>query len=141
MVEFVDTNVVFYAASRGLSPKDRPKRALARDLLNEGRFAVSGQILAEFYHNITRKGPAPFSHDEAVEYINLLRIRPCIPVDTDVVVHGATLAQRYDLSYWDGAIIAAAHIAGANTLYSEDLNDGQLYGDVTVVNPFKSLIH
>jgi predicted nucleic acid-binding protein len=141
MVSFLDTNIVFYAATRGLSSHDRPKRALARDIVSEGQFAVSGQVLAEFYNNITKKGPAPFSHEEAVEYINLLRIRPCIPVDTDVVVHGATLAKRYDLSYWDGAIIAAAHISGAETLYSEDLNDGQLYGTVTVVNPFKSLIH
>ena len=141
MVEFVDTNVVFYAATRGLSPTDRPKRALARDLLDAGRFAVSGQVLAEFYNNITKKGPAPFSHNEAIEYINLLRVRPCVPVDTDIVVHGAALAQHYDLSYWDGAIIAAAHVAGANVLYSEDLNDGQVYGDVTVVNPFKSLVH
>lgn len=141
MVEFVDTNVVFYAATRGLSPEDRPKRVIARDLLNEGRFAVSGQVLAEFYYNITRKGPVPYSHREAIEYIDLLRIRPCVPVDTDVVVHGATLADRYDLSYWDGAIIAAAHLAGAKTLYSEDLSDGQIYGDVTVVNPFKSLVH
>jgi predicted nucleic acid-binding protein len=141
MVSFVDTNVVFYAAARGLSSQDRPKRPLARVLLSEGQFAVSGQVLAEFYNNITRKGPAPFSHDEAVDYINLLRVRPCVAVDADVVVHGASLAQRYELSYWDGAIIAAAHIAGATTLYSEDLNDGQLYGDVVVVNPFKSLVH
>ncbi len=141
MVSFIDTNIVFYAASRGLSPTDRPKRPLARDLLSEGQFALSGQVLAEFYTNITKKGPAPFSHVEAIEYINLLRIRPCVPVDADVVMHGATLAKRYDVSYWDGAIIAAAHIAGAKTLYSEDLNDGQQYGEVVVVNPFKSAMH
>ena len=141
MISFVDTNVVFYAASRGLSPQDRPKRPLARDLLNEGQFALSGQVLAEFYNNITQKGPAPFSHDEAIEYIELLRIQPCVPIDTDVVVQGAALAARYQLSYWDGAIIAAAHIAGAKTLYSEDLSDGQQYGDVVVVNPFQSSVH
>jgi predicted nucleic acid-binding protein len=141
MIGFVDTNVLFYAAARGLSPKDRPKRPLARDLLNEGKFAVSGQVLAEFYENITKKGPAPYSPDEAIEYINLLRIQPCVAVDADVVVHGAALAVRYHLSYWDGAVIAAAHIAGAKTLYSEDLNDGQQYGDVVVVNPFLPSVH
>ena len=141
MVDFVDTNVVFYAASRGLSPKDRPKRPVARDLLKEGRFAISGQVLAEFYNNITKKGPAPFSHDEAIEYIELLRVQPCVAIDADVVVQGAALSVRYQLSYWDGAIIAAAHLAGAKTLYSEDLNDGQQYGDVVVVNPFRSAVH
>ena len=141
MSVFLDTNVLFYAASRGLESRDQHKRSIARELIGEGKFSYSGQVLAEFYANVTRKGPAPFSHDEAVEYIELLRVRPCIAVDTDVVVHGATLANRYRISYWDGAIIAAAHIAGAKTLYSEDLNDGQTYGDVSVVNPFKSIPH
>ncbi len=40
------------------------------------------------------------------------------------------------LSYWDGAIIAAAQRLEAATLYSEDLNDGQVYGTVRVVNPY-----
>lgn len=140
-VEFLDTNVLFYAASRGLGPHDRHKRPLARSLMTEGKFVLSGQVLAEFYDNITRKGPAPFSHDEAIEYIELLRVRPCVPVDVDVVVHGAALSRRYEISYWDGAIIAAAHLAGAKTLYTEDLNDGQRYGDVVAVNPFKSSAH
>lgn len=40
------------------------------------------------------------------------------------------------LSYGDGAIVAAAEVLEANTLYTEDLNHGQLYGRVRVVNPF-----
>jgi predicted nucleic acid-binding protein len=140
-VDFLDTNVLFYAVSRGLGPNDQHKRALARDLITEGKFVVSGQVLAEFYDNITRKGPAPFSHDEAIEYIDLLRVRPCVAVDADVVVHGAALSRRYEISYWDGAIIAAAHLAGAETLYTEDLNDGQRYGDVVAINPFKPSAH
>jgi predicted nucleic acid-binding protein len=43
---------------------------------------------------------------------------------------------RYGISYWDATIIAAAHALGAKILYTEDLNDGQRYGDVQVVNPF-----
>lgn len=134
-MNFLDTNVVFYAASRGLSELDRPKRAVARNLMADG-FVLSGQVLAEFYFNVTRKGPAPLSHDEATEFINLFTTQPCIPVDPELVVHGAALADRYKITYWDGAILAAAHIAGVDTLYSEDLNSGQRYGSVRVVNPF-----
>jgi predicted nucleic acid-binding protein len=138
---FLDTNVIFYAASRGLSPRDSHKRPPARDLIGKGDFSLSAQVLAEFYDNVTRKGPAPFTHDEAVEFIDLLRVRPCVPVDAELVVEGAKLCNRYQLSYWDGAIVAAAHIAGAMTLYTEDLNDGQRYGDVVAINPFKQPTH
>lgn len=44
---------------------------------------------------------------------------------------------RYQISYWDAAIIAGAEALGARELYSEDLNDGKMYGSVRVVNPFK----
>jgi len=46
-------------------------------------------------------------------------------------------SERFAISYWDGAILAAAAALGAHTVYSEDLNDGQLYGLVRVVNPFR----
>ena len=43
---------------------------------------------------------------------------------------------QYGTSYWDSAILAAALSARCNELLSEDLNHGQQYGTVTVVNPF-----
>ncbi len=43
---------------------------------------------------------------------------------------------RHEISYWDGAIIAAAESLGASILYTEDLNHGQHYGSVRAVNPF-----
>jgi predicted nucleic acid-binding protein len=140
-IAFFDSNILLYAAMRGLPPRDQYKRQVAQELIETEEFGISGQVLAEFYSNIVKKGPAPFSHDEALEWVSLLAEKPCIPVDSNLVVDGGSLAKRYNISYWDGAIIAAAHIAGAKTLYSEDLNDGQLYGDVVVVNPFKSLVH
>ena len=61
---------------------------------------------------------------------------PCVPADAAPVRHGAEIAQRYRISYWDGAIIAAAEGLRAHTLYTEDLGHGQLQGSVRVVNPF-----
>jgi predicted nucleic acid-binding protein len=45
-------------------------------------------------------------------------------------------SERFEISYWDAAILAAAEALGAETVYSEDLNAGQRYGRVRVVNPF-----
>ena len=61
---------------------------------------------------------------------------PIVGLDTDLVFAALELKRRYRLSYWDAAMIVAAHALGASTLYSEDLSDGQRYGDVTVRNPF-----
>lgn len=58
-------------------------------------------------------------------------------MNQNLVASGIELSRRYKISYWDGAIIAAAMRLAADTLYTEDLNDGQVYGAVTVRNPFR----
>ena len=132
---FLDTNVVAYAASR--LPEDRQKKVIALELIATAELGLSGQVLQEFYVTVTRKMKTPLSHDEALEWISQLEQFPCLPIDSSVVYHGAENAKRYRLSYWDGAIIAAAERLGATTLYSEDLSHGQKYGAVTAINPFK----
>jgi predicted nucleic acid-binding protein len=133
---FLDTNVLLYAAMHELPRSDQAKRAVAIGLLQQD-FGISGQVLAEFYANAVGKGARPMSHGEADAWLERLKVQSCVPVDSDLVQSGAALAARYRISYWDGAILAAAHELGAKTLYTEDLNDGQRYGDVTVKNPFK----
>lgn len=134
---FFDTNVLLYAAMDQLHPDDAAKRPIAVDLINDGRFAISSQVMAEFYHNATKPSPTKLSPEEACEWLEQLGTQLCVPIGADTVWDGIAFARRYDLSYWDGAIIAAAHMAGATTLITEDLNDGQRYGDVTAINPFK----
>jgi predicted nucleic acid-binding protein len=112
------------------------KRKKAVEIVLAGRFGVSGQILAEFYTNVTRKISTPLSSAEAMEWIERLSLEPCVPVDAPLVKLGIAIAERYRINYWDGAILAAAEALGAEILYTEDLNHGQLYGSVRVVNPF-----
>ena len=136
---FLDTNVFLYAAAPDLPPVDAPKRPIAIDLIAEAEFSVSAQVQAEFYARFTSKFRAPPSVAEA--WVERIGIYQSVPVDAALVVEGIAYARRYHISYWDGAVIAAAHEAGADTLYTEDLNDGQRYGDVVVVNPFRSISH
>ena len=95
---------------------------------------MSGQVLAEFYVITTRKHGLAAA--EAFEWIRRLALMPVVVVGSDIVVEGIALSQRYKISYWDAALVAAAGRLGAGTLYTEDLNHGQLYGAVRVVNPF-----
>jgi predicted nucleic acid-binding protein len=138
-VSFFDTNILIYAARPALEQKDEFKRPIAIDLLANEDFVISGQVLAEFYHNIVRKGKIRLTHEQALEWIHSMMERPCAAVDPAMILAGAAFSERFQISYWDGAMLAAANGMGAEKFYSEDLNDGQLYGAVTVVNPFKQL--
>jgi predicted nucleic acid-binding protein len=113
------------------------KRKRAAELIADTRFGISAQVLQEFYVTVTRKGTRPLTPREAMEWIEQLELQPCVPLDAGLVKIAVELSERYRISYWDGAIIAAAEALGVDTVYSEDLNDGQVYGEVRVRNPFK----
>ena len=130
---FFDTNVLLYAAF-GAAEEPR-KHEIAVGLLPM-RFGVSGQVLAEFYWNATRKGARPLSPEVARSWVYTLAKKAVQTVDERVVLMGIDVSQRYQISYWDGAIIAAARYLGTPTVYSEDLSHGQVYEGVTVINPF-----
>jgi predicted nucleic acid-binding protein len=138
---FFDTNILLYAARTKLVGDEAVKRPIALNLIGDHDFVTSGQVLAEFYHNAVKDGPHKLSMEEADEWLDRVSIQPCIPVNGDLVKAGVQIARRYQISYWDGAIIAAAHEGDADLLYTEDLNDGQRYGDVTAINPFKSIVN
>jgi predicted nucleic acid-binding protein len=132
---FVDTNVLAYAASNAVA--DQAKRTVALDLLEQPDMALSGQVLAEFYVVATAKSKLNLTHDEALFLLKTVERIPTCPVTRELVMQAVELRQRYQISYWDAAIIAAAKAMGCGTIYSEDLNDGQTYDGVTVVNPFR----
>jgi len=133
---FLDTNVFLYAAmGRYSEPR---KYECARRLVATTEYSTSAQVLAEFYVNSQKikNTTKPLSPTQAAKWVLTISRKPCQDVDSVVVMHGIANSQRYKISYWDGAIIAAAERLGVDTIYSEDLNDGQYYGNVQVINPF-----
>ena len=134
-MRFVDTNVLLYAVSE--DPAEAGKRERARDVLSERHLAVSVQVLQEFYFQATRPARATrLSGDRALRFLEpilLFRIQAMTP---DVFLDAVDISRRFQLSYWDGAIIAAARVLGCEAIYTEDLNPGQRYGAVRALNPF-----
>ncbi len=130
---FLDTNILIYAANGRI---DEPAKWQVSQGLLTAQFGTSGQVMAEFYANAVRKGSVPLDPAVAKRWVQLLAKRPFVSVDERLVLAGIDHSQRYKISYWDGAIIAAAERLGAKTVYSEDLSHGQVYGSVKVVNPF-----
>ena len=117
---FLDTNVLVYAAAGREHESAKRTRALA--LIDELDFGLSAQVLQEFYVTVVNKVEAPLSPGEALQWIEQLEAFPCQALDSGIVKLGAEISQRYRISYWDGAIIAAAEALGARTLFTEDLN-------------------
>ncbi|WP_407518639.1 PIN domain-containing protein [Methylobacterium oryzisoli] len=134
---FLDTNVLIYAALGRFSAPSKYERA--RLLIAETDFGISGQVLQEFFYNATRKSKTPLTSAEAIAWIETLRDRHFAHITIDSVTRASDICDRYRINYWDAAIVAAAERLGAPVVYSEDLNDGQTYGSVHVVNPFRPI--
>ncbi len=134
-MRFVDTNVLLYAVS-ALS-EDADKRLRALNLLTAGDLALSVQVLQEFYHQATRPSRlGAITQDQALRFIESISHFPAQDVTLDVFRVGAAISRRFRLSYWDGAILAAARILGCDAVYSEDLSPQQDYDGLRVINPF-----
>ena len=131
---FLDTNILVYAAAG--REQEEVKRQRALELIETESFGISAQVLQEFYVTVVRKISQPLAAEKALEWIELLATFPCLSIDVPVVKIAIGVSERYQISYWDGAIIASAAALGADTLYSEDLNHGQIYDGVRVINPF-----
>ena len=131
---FVDTNVLIYAAAGRV---DEPKKyAVSWALLDGAKFGLSGQVLAEFYVNVLKKPKVPLKPMEAARWVDKLSTVPVVGVDADLVREAIRHSLRYQINYWDAALVAAAERLDAPILYTEDLNHDQLYGSVRVINPF-----
>ena len=131
---FVDTNILLYAGSQ--DPQDEKKRNLAIELLRNPGMGLSAQVLQEYYEVAYRKKRLGLEHHEVLRTLRLLAKKPVVPVTASLVIEAAQISEKYKISYWDAAIIAAAITLGCKILYTEDLNSGQDYDGVRVVNPF-----
>jgi len=131
---FLDTNVLLYSVSQ--LPGEAGKQRIADMLVTTFSFGTSAQVCQEFYVIASGKMKHAVTPTTALEFVRKLMSRPFIPTDTELIQSAIELRQRFQISYWDAAIIAAAQRLGAKTIYSEDLSHGQHYGSVQVVNPF-----
>lgn len=133
---FFDTNILVYAAVG--AGKDEPKRKRALELVEAVDFGTSAQVIQEFYVTVMKKAVPPISAPQALEWIEQWTEFPCQPIDHRLVQIAVEKSRRFMISYWDAAILAAAEALGTNMVYSEDLNHGQAYGRVHVINPFRN---
>jgi predicted nucleic acid-binding protein len=136
-IVFLDTNVLFYAASG--RPDDAPKTARARRLIQEEQVGISFQVLQEFYANAVNAKKLNLSAAEAARWCAAWMQFPVASLGLEAFVRTLELAQKFHISNWDAAILAAADQLECSVVYSEDLSHGQDYDGVRVENPFRGI--
>jgi len=133
---FVDTNVLLYTIDE--DPASESKRQRAQQLILSERWGWSVQVAPEFFVNATSpKRPFRLAAVDAVALVDAWFALPTLELTPALFRSAVDVQKRFQLSYWDAAILAAAKQMGCHTVFSEDMNDGQDYDGVTVVNPFK----
>ncbi len=134
-MRFVDTNVLLYAFSR--AQDEREKARVAVEVLSSNDLCLSVQVLQEFYVQATHEHRSdPLSHVDAVGLVDSFRRFPVQEMTVALLTAAMSARQRFQISYWDAAILEAARELGCDVVLSEDLNDGQDYAGVRVDNPF-----
>jgi len=135
-VRFVDTNVLLYAVSR--DPQEQHKAERARGILAERALGLSVQVLQEFYVQATRQSRADrLTHEQAAKLVESFLRFPMADIDREIMLAAIATRHRFQLSYWDAAILEAARSLGCETVLSEDLSSSQDYGGLRVRNPFQ----
>lgn len=131
---FVDTNVLIYAIDQADPKKQHAARLWRAELWKSRRGRISFQVLHEFFVKVTKKWPD--ARDSArAEVRDLLAWKPVV-LDGVILERAWKIQDRYQISFWDSLIVAAAKMAECGYLLTEDLQAGQDLDGVVVVNPF-----
>ncbi len=135
---FIDINLFIYQ----LAAQDESKAAVANQIIRTGvetgNACISFQVMQECLNVVVRKAEIRLSTQQANHYLDVV-LNPLLRVYPSVAFYkrGLDIQQRYQFSFYDSLIIAAALAAGCNTLFNEDRQHGQQIEGLTIENPFK----
>ncbi len=135
---FIDTNLWAYPLDRREPEKSAFIRSWLRELAKEHEIVISTQVMVELRSVLTRKLKPALSWQDTQAALLALSEFEVVPANSNLVLDAHQLAQAESLSWFDALIVEAAIRAGCERLYSEDLDHGRQYGDMTLSNPFRS---
>jgi len=132
---FFDTNILIYSVDKDETIKSGPASELVETHLVRGNGAISVQVLREFY-SVSRRLGSPLSEEQAQEMVDYFATFRTLSEDVGMVLGAARRTGEMSISFWDALIVEAALKSGADRLFTEDLQHGQVIEGMRVENPF-----
>lgn len=134
---FIDTNIIIYSFDQTQKRKKKISQKLIGDALENATGIISYQVIQEFLNVATGKFKAPLSYQDCQKYLNIV-LEPLCEVFSSLELYHQTIdiMERWQYSFYDSLIIAAALKGNCSIIYSEDLQHEQKIMDVTIMNPF-----
>ena len=138
ILHFLDTNVLLYAHDKSAGEKQQQAGAIVTAMWESGNGCLSVQVLQEFYVNITQKVAQRLDKEVALQIIKDLACWRIHVPDAAEVLKAIEIQIAYKISFWDAMVIRSAQAMRCQTLWTEDLQAGQVIAGVRAVNPFTS---
>jgi|SRR5579863_66760 len=136
---FLDTNILIYAYDHSDPAKHAKALSLIEAISQSGTPVVSTQVFQEFAASVRKKAKPLLSTRQIQQIlVEILQAWEVFVGNAVTIIAALEIEERFRISFWDALILSAAHSSAATILYTEDLNHGQTYGHVQVVNPFKA---
>jgi predicted nucleic acid-binding protein len=131
---FIDTNIVVYADDVAYPEKQAIAAALIANAYAAGDAVISTQVMQEYYNAAVNK--LNMDAALAVERLRFFARFEVVSTTPQLVIAATDLHRLKRLSFWDALILQSAMSSGCHTLYSEDMNHGEIVNGVEIVNPF-----
>lgn len=132
---FIDTNVLVYAEASDEPLKQQAALALLKRLYENNEGVLSTQVLQEYCNVALKKLGLSVPHIRA--QLDLYEQFEVVQVTPAIIRAGLDLQQTRSVSFFDSIVLASAHAAGCNVIWSEDMNTGEVINGVRITNPFE----
>jgi len=134
---FVDSTTLLYPLDRRAPTKKARCAAWLKTLRERDLLILSPQVLNETYWVVRRKPEFAWARPSVRDYLRDYARWTRAPLVADTSLAAFAIEDSYRLQFWDALLVASANASGCGFFLSEDMNDGQTYGAVTMVDPFR----
>jgi predicted nucleic acid-binding protein len=134
---FVDSTTLLYPLDLDDPLKRNLSAAWLKALRDQDQLTMSPQVLNEAYWVVLRRDRFASARSVIRDYLRDYGRWALQVMTYETVLEAWRLRDRYGVVLWDALLLASANAAGCPYFLSEDLNDGQLYGTVHALNPFR----
>jgi len=133
---FIDTNVLIYAEASDVPQKQRAALSLLKSLYDDNAGVLSTQVLQEYCNVALKKLKLPPQYVRS--QLDMYEQFEVVQVTPSIIRAGLDLHQIRSVSFFDAIVLASAHAAGCNVIWTEDMNAGEVVNGVCISNPFAS---